>query len=135
MKHSFQQRFFKIADPEPIQDGTDRKNPSNRNNRMDICIPAAIRAGIIQEIYPQPLAHGVRIGMNHQHAKGGCRHCVNDPVVGNFQVLEQHKGRYCGGYREYLMRIGHKRVMINRTVESVAHPCKDHNTAHSRNHR
>ena len=50
-----------------------------------------IPTDIVQCVFPQPLTHGVAVGMYKKNAERCGRHCIYKFAVTYSQILEQHE--------------------------------------------
>lgn len=69
-----------------------------------------VRAVIVADIPPQPAAHGVAVGMDHEDTERRCRDGVDTFAVSKLQATEEQKQADPGGQRQNLIGIRNKEI-------------------------
>ena len=76
--------------------------------------PTGVGAGILSDavchVPPEPLAHGVAVGVDAEHAEGACADGVDDAALGDAQILEVHERADGGRHSQQLVGVGNQPI-------------------------
>ena len=65
---------------------------------IQVIICVVIMTNTIHSVLPQPLTHGITIGMNTEYTESGGSYCIDEARLWYAQVLEEHK--CCDAYQQ-----------------------------------
>lgn len=95
----------------------------------------AILPHAIHHVLPQPLAHGVAVGVDAEHAEGAGADGVDEFALFDAQVLEVHERADGGKHRQELVGVGDEPVRIKPNVQHLSKLYHTHATRHRYHHR
>ena len=106
--YATEQWTFQPTAPPIVDSGTENKNQQDTQQSMNHQKARSIPADIVERVTPQPLTHRVAVGMNQEHTKSTCTHCIDERTELQRQVFKVHESANGCDNGQYFIGICHK---------------------------
>lgn len=117
-----EERPLQRPDAEKVDAYADREHRKHAADRVQRHEAVRVMPHVVQNVLPQPPAHGVAVGVDQQYAEGGSRDRVDQFTVRNMKIPEKQEGTHAG--QQGKERVGIHEEERDRTAQLRAEPCR-----------